>query len=256
MKRDGNRCKVTGNMGALEGAHLVAFQINSTTGRVELLNKAFAFPLALFGQRFADYIQELLGGVAKSDRPWNILVLNKYLHGLFDTGFVGFRPLKITRQETIDTSYESENQRSEVFTVYFSIHWLAKTMTEKGAILEITRDTLKSMSQPTSDFAENALRYQDSYAITNEPVREGDEFSVEFENLEDAKRMFAMFQLRWAASMIQYFAGAAGIVDEEIDDESDNESEGQLGSDAYLQQREKRIQRLFERWEYLQTSRS
>lgn len=56
MRRDKFRCKITGQIGAPKGSHLIAFQVNTTAHRVKLLNEASRIPLILFKKEFADFI--------------------------------------------------------------------------------------------------------------------------------------------------------------------------------------------------------
>lgn len=193
-------------MGVLGVAHIISLQATGTPENLAFFSSALRIPLMLFGEDFADRLKSVLYSLRSCNQPFNLILLNPYVHKLFDDGYAGLRPSKITQNEN--------RHKRKKYRVHFAIHWFVRTEITRGRDLFLAISTMREMNRPRVEHVANADRFQDSYALSNAPVREGDMFSISIHDLEEAENMFAMLQLRWAMAMVQYLSGSAGMFNE------------------------------------------
>lgn len=193
-------------MGAVGAADIVAFQVNGATSK--FISSAFYISFMLFGQEFSGKIHALVHDVEPLGVVSNMLLLNGYLHSLFNKGYVGFRPVRITKIRT--PASEPYSWQEDEYRLYSSIHWLARTDAIRHGDILVDSDTMLSMTR-TKNAAE-ADRCSDSYSSSSAPVCEADLFFITFLELDEAKNMFAALQLRWATTMIRWLSGRAGTL--------------------------------------------
>lgn len=202
----------------MQCAHIMPFHINSSTANIAKLHSSFDVATKLFGSAFSKRLYDLLVGVGESDESWNMLVLNSCLHDLFDRGYCGFRPLKITKTTT------GGDKDTAVYTVHFSVHWFSKVRAGNPKPDDEWRPrsiTLEDLANLTVDRAAPRVKRTDRDIVSGVLVREGDEFTIHHHKQSDAENMFDMLHLRWAAAMLWYMSGAAGLVAD--DDEDDDQ---------------------------------
>ncbi|KAM0740093.1 hypothetical protein ACQRIT_005277 [Beauveria bassiana] len=176
--------------------------MNSTQEGIDLFKSMIPALTIILGNSFTQRLERLVGSPSSSDREWNTLTLNVYLHQLYDKGHVGFRPVKITAD---DNGYR--------WKVYFAVHWLGKTKLRLATPYCAEATALSFMLDVREDFSANKARYSIFDADTGARIADGTEYFVETCTLDDAKKMYDCLGLSWVVRSILFMAGGAGTPD-------------------------------------------
>ncbi|KAM3501281.1 hypothetical protein MY10362_005690 [Beauveria mimosiformis] len=235
--RDSDMCILTKSKCGIEAAHILPHAINSTSEGINFFRDMIPVLTAMFGNSFTQRLERLVGSPSSSDKEWNMLTLNVYLHQLYDRGHVGFRPVKITANDICDP---------DRWRVYFTVHWLGKTKTRQATPYTSGASALQSMLELREDYSANRARYSIFDADTGTRIADGTEYFVEMCALDDAKKMYDCLGLSWATRTILFMAGGAGTPD--ADPRSDEYYDPEI--DIVHPDQDKMDQKIYE--EYLQ----
>ncbi|KAM3539986.1 hypothetical protein ARSEF1564_007099 [Beauveria bassiana] len=80
--RDSHMCILTKSKCGIEAAHILPHAINSTSEGIDFFRNMIPVLTAMFGNSFTQRLERLVGSPSSSDKEWNILTLNVYLHTL------------------------------------------------------------------------------------------------------------------------------------------------------------------------------
>ncbi|KAM3529399.1 hypothetical protein NHJ13051_001879 [Beauveria bassiana] len=202
--RDSHMCILTKSKCGIEAAHILPHAINSTSEGIDFFRNMIPVLTAMFGNSFTQRLERLVGSPSSSDKEWNILTLNVYLHTLYDRGHVGFRPVKVTANDISDP---------DRWRVYFTIHWLGKTRIRQANLHGSPARALQQMLELREDYSANRARYSIFDADTGTRIADGTEYFVEMATPDDAKKMYDCLGLSWATRIILFMAGGAGTPD-------------------------------------------
>ncbi|KAM3513911.1 hypothetical protein MY11210_002448 [Beauveria gryllotalpidicola] len=203
-ERDKFMCILTKSMNGIEAAHILPHAMNSTQEGVDFFKTMIPVLITMFGKSFTQRLDRLVGSPSSSDQQWNMLTLNVYLHQLYDRGYVGFRPVKITANETSDPDF---------WRVYFTVHWLGKTRTRMKTPFAGDEGAFRLMLQLREDYSANIARYSIFDADTGTRIADGTEYFAQVSTLDIAKKMYDCLGLSWAMRKILFLAGGAGNPD-------------------------------------------
>lgn len=190
-------------MGGIDAAYILPRSINSSEEEVSFLTLAPILTI-MFGATFTQRLQSLVGSPGSSDKSWNILTLDAYLHRLYEMGLVGFRPRQISYVKVGGMFYPH---------VHFTIHWIGKTKMQLSKAVMPGRVSLASMIQPLEEFHNNRKLYHIFDCVKGTRIPEGAEVRVLHSTVEQAQMMHDCLTMSWAIRMIMYLAGGAGTPD-------------------------------------------
>ncbi|MGE4341380.1 MAG: hypothetical protein AB7E55_36355, partial [Pigmentiphaga sp.] len=214
-----------------EACHIVPFAFNSTTTNLIVYTKRFMNALALLffpaDDRYTcrDLIGVKLGG---SDRHWNMLSINPYLHVLWAKPYWAIQCLGI------------ESSSDTMHSVVLAFHWMPRRARERNPDQKICLDAGARDCQDMLDalvgegsYGEGPVPGMQGFANALQhdcfrPIVSGQEFRVMFDTLDDAIKMRKMVDVQWAIVRLAAMSGAAGP-----DDLADDFSEFDFEREAY-----------------------
>ncbi|CAK7224418.1 hypothetical protein SEUCBS140593_005563 [Sporothrix eucalyptigena] len=216
LARDQHRCIFTSSIHP-QACHIVPFAFNSTRTNQRDYTTRFAINIQrLF---FASLDEEesclnlLSTGLGSSDKAWNMLSINPYLHAWWARPYWAVECLGI---EPVENGY----------AVILAFHWMPHSDND------ITPDQpvrLESDMLGTLDALADRRSYGDGLAPDKQgfpnaiqhdsfqPIVSGQEFRVVHETPEDAQRMRKMVDIQWACVRLAAMSGAAGPSDDDDD---------------------------------------
>lgn len=221
-RRDGNLCMVTRSP-LPHVCHIVPFAWNSTKDNTKKTSALFGQTIRAFCDKgeLKYYTQDLTSNLGCSDRSWNMICLNPYLHGLWSKGIWAFSFV------SIDDIPKFPNER----VVCLQFHWMKVPPGGTTFKLDDPVDWERVVGFPGGLVASNcAIMNNDTYR----PVETGDLFNIRISR-DDADRFVRMIKLQWAMIKINAIAGAAGdpdllrIFDDSEDEEDDKMAHASLG---------------------------
>lgn len=162
---------------------------DETTYRLTRLVKSFA--------DLASPLEELLVHSSVST-----LTLDWEMHNLFAEGWVGFRPVEITEHTTTTTT-------TTTYYVEFAVHWLYPTVAKPNASRKASLAPLRSMFSLSQRGRDNMHRIKE-HDSEGRRIRCGTIARVPFTSRERAQDMMDLLALRWAASLVLFYAGGVG----------------------------------------------
>ncbi|KAJ3474120.1 hypothetical protein NLG97_g9982 [Lecanicillium saksenae] len=236
-QRDGECGKFTNFMGGIEAAHILPHSINATVEGVQFFQGLLTCITIMFGPAFAQRISTLLGSRVSSDKVWNVITLDVYIHRLYDTGLIGFRPIRVVEATRGDDSG---------FEVQFSLHWFGRTRIQALVDFMPTTQTLRHMATLRDNFRKDEMKYRVFNAITGNRVAEGAVESVFFLNLMEAQNMFDCLTMSWVMRTIYFGAGASGETKNPRDDPYLDRGPAYLTEDDYIAETQRRWDQYYE----------
>ena len=204
-ERDGKRCIITGRGGPLHGAHIDSHASTKDERAGEHLQSHWEVTeIAL--QDSPEAVQELKeifveAKPGDADKPFNMVTLEPYMHALWDCTYCGLKPLGLS-------SYHA---------VHVQFVWFYKTTINTDVRNEFTVKDLEAIFN-MADRQEKFENVSNVHVDNGRLLQTGDDIHVQCGSREEAVNMFRAFQLRWAASQLQFLAGAAGVDFEDPDE--------------------------------------
>lgn len=135
------------------------------------------------------------------DIPINMITLNSYMHAHWDDAYFGLKVLGLGGGFNVQVQY-----------VQFY------TTDTRRARRRITQHDLVNLPEES----ESQRRFQGVFEFngrTGHRIQDGDIFYINCATFMDALHMSHLLKLRWAASQLQFLAGAAGVHLDEQDEE-------------------------------------
>lgn len=203
---------ISGKTCGLEACHILPHAANANTPALRYQKNVWGVVDCMFDGAISREIRELVTEKEGSmDQHWNMLILNTYLHDLFDRGCFGLEPLDYQLNPQI---------RTYVLRIRFHWYYKADRLINKAPV-----PTFKA-SKNAYKMAEDQGKFRQAVEInvTNgRYIDTGYVFTIQLDEEISARKMFLSLKLRWAVGNILFLAGGAGLNLNKKDSEPDED---------------------------------
>lgn len=201
--RDG-WCILSFKRGILHACHIIAYGATKSQWALNMLRQQWCVAECLFADdpELLEFLQSRIFNEPGSiDVPTNMITLNSYLHAHWDDAFFGLKVLGLGGAFSVQVQYV------QFYT----------TDTRRARRRVTARDLVEIPEE-----SESQRRFDGFFEYngqTGHRIQDGDLFSIKCATFVDALHMSYLLKLRWAASRLQFLAGAAGVHLDEDDEE-------------------------------------
>lgn len=191
-----------------EVCHIVPFAFNSSTTNVSLYTSRFESCLPMFfpPSEVFSYCSLIEASLGASDKAWNMLSLNPYLHAWWAKPHWGIECVGIV-------------PRGEKHAVVMLFHWMPHKKGDPRRTIRVepgTNDCQRMVDALVEgSYGEGRGPDQEGYANAIQhssfrPIVTGQEFEIALDTLEEANNMRKMINIQWACVRVAAMSGAAG----------------------------------------------